>query len=246
MSTKITYLDKDDKTHRFLIEDIDITNLNVLRRKIGYCLSVYAIDEVDFYENDSVVVDEMLANRLALCPLSTPENTTGKKVTLSLEKTGPCTVYSGDLKSNDADIKPIYDTIPLTKLKENQNLRFDAYALQGEGRTHVKFSPAIVSYKILPELELLRGCDGCELCVKACPVNCMKIVSGKPKIDDVTKCINCQACVDACPKECVKLNDTRNYILTVELIGQMDISTILKLLDRYSKEYFMLLKKKFK
>jgi formate hydrogenlyase subunit 6/NADH:ubiquinone oxidoreductase subunit I len=74
----------------------------------------------------------------------------------------------------------------------------------------------------------------------------MKIVSGKPKIDDVTKCINCQACVDACPKECVKLNDTRNYILTVELIGQMDISTILKLLDRYSKEYFMLLKKKFK
>lgn len=244
--TKITYLDKVGQIHRFSVEGIDASSLNALRRKIGYCLAVYAIDEVDFYENDSVIVDEMLANRLALCPLTTPENTTGKKVTLSLEKTGPCTVYSGDLKSNDEDIKCVYDTIPLTKLKENQILRLDAYAVQGQGRDHVKFSPAIIAYKQLPEMELLRGCDGCEACVKACPVNCMKMVSGKPKIDDINKCINCQACADACPKDCLKLNDTNNYILTIELIGQMDISVIIKLLDRYTKEYFMLLKKKIK
>jgi len=244
--SKISYLDNDNNTYRFLIEGITPNHLNVLRRKIGYCLSVYAIDEIDFYENDSVVVDEMLANRLALCPLTTSENTTGKKVTLSLEKVGPCTVYSGDLKSNDEDIKPVYDTIPLTKLKENQSLRLDAYAIQGEGRTHVKFSPAIVSYKNLPELEVLRGCDGCESCVSACPQKCMKLISGKPKINDTHDCKDCRACVDACPKNCLKLNDTSNYILTIELIGQMNISTIIKLLDRYSKEYFILLKKKIK
>jgi len=243
---KITYIGADDQTHKFFVEGADITTMNVLRRKIGYCLSVYAIDEIDFYDNDSVVVDEMLANRLALCPLVTPENTTGKKVTLSLEKTGPCTVYSGDLKSNDSEIVQVYNTIPLTKLKENQSLRFDAYAIQGQGRTHVKFSPAIVSYSVLPELEILRGCDGCEACVKACPANCMKLVSGKPKIDELTKCTNCQACVDACPKECLRLNDTNNFVLTIELIGQMNILNILKSLDRYSKEYFALLKKKFK
>jgi len=34
--------------------------------------------------------------------------------------------------------------------------------------------------------------------------------------------------------------------LTIELIGQMNILNIIKSLDRYSKEYFALLKKKFK
>ena len=98
----------------------------------------------------------------------------------------------------------------------------------------------------LPELETLRGCDGCQACVNACPVKCMKMVSNKPKIDDVNKCSNCQACVDACPKNCLKLKDTNNYILTIELIGQLPIEAIVKLLDRYTKEYMMLLKKKIK
>ena len=70
------------------------------------------------------------------------------------------------------------------------------------------------------------------------------MVSNKPKIDDVNKCSNCQACVDACPKNCLKLNDTNNYILTIELIGQLPIEAIVKLLDRYTKEYMMLLKRK--
>ncbi len=243
---KITYLEQTGKTYKYLAEGFDPIDMNTLRKKICYCLSVYAVDEIDFYENDSVIVDEMLANRIALVPLTTPTESTGKKVTLSLEKEGPCTVYSGDLQSNDEDIKPVYNTIPLTKLKENQRLRLDAYAIQGQGRTHVKFSPAIVSFKKLPELEILRGCDSCELCVNACPAKCMKMASGKPKIDDQNKCTNCQACVDACPKSCLKLNDTNNYILNIELIGQLPIEAIVKLLDRYTKEYFMLLKKKFK
>ncbi|MFA5746328.1 MAG: DNA-directed RNA polymerase subunit D [archaeon] len=243
---KITFLEKIGKTYRYLAEGFEPIAMNTLRKKISYCLSVYAVDEIDFYENDSVIVDEMLANRIALVPLSTPEESTGKKVTLSLEKDGPATVYSGDLKSNDDEVKPIYDTIPLTKLKDNQRIRLDAYAIQGQGRTHVKYSPAIVAFKQLPEFEILRGCDGCNLCVDACPIKCMKLTSGKPKMEDQAKCINCQACVDVCPKNCLKLNDTDNYILSIELIGQLPIESIVKLLDRYTKEYFMLLKKKFK
>lgn len=243
---KITYLENVGKTYKYLAEGFDPVEMNTLRKKISYCLSVYAVDEIDFYENDSVIIDEMLANRIALVPLTTPTESTGKKVTLSLEKDGPCTVYSGDFQSNDDDVKPVYETIPLTKLKENQRLRLDAYAIQGQGRTHVKFSPAIVAFRQLPELEILRGCDGCERCVNACPAKCMKITSGKPRINDINKCINCQACVDACPKSCLKLNDTNNYILTIELIGQLPIEVIVKLLDRHTKEYMMLLKKKFK
>lgn len=243
---KITFLDKVDNTHRYIVDGANASTMNTIRRKLGYCLSIYAVDEIDFYENDSVIVDEMLANRIALCPLTTPEHTTGKKVTLSLDKIGPCNVYSGDLKSNDEDIKCVYETILLTKLKENQKLRLDAYAFQGEGREHVKFSPAIVSYSQLSDVEVLKGCDGCKACVDACPTKCLKMQANKPTMDDFTKCTNCRACIDACPKSCLNFTDTNKYILTIELIGQTNISTLLKLLERYNKEYFALLKKKIK
>ncbi len=243
---KISFLDNDNLIHRFYVENIDPTTLNAIRRTINFNLPIYAIDEIDFIENDSVIFDEMLANRLALCPITTPVETTGKKVTFTLEKKGPCTVYSGDLISNDPEVKMVYDNIPLTKLREDDKISLTAYAVLGKGADHAKFNPAIVGYQQLAELEVLRGCDSCQKCVDACPVKCIKLVSGKPKVEDITKCINCQACVDACPKNCLKLNDTDNYILSVELIGQMKIDSIVKTLDRYCKEYFMLLKKKFK
>lgn len=243
---KVSFLDKDDLVNRFYIENIDPTTLNAIRRTINFNLPVYAIDEIDFIENDSVVVDEMLANRLALCPITTPVETTGKKVTFTLDKQGPGVVYSGDLKSNDSEVKMVYDNIPLTKLRETDKLNLVAYAVLGKGTDHAKFNSTIVGYQQMCELEVLRGCDSCQKCVDACPVNCMKLVSGKPKIEDITKCINCQACVDACPKNCLKLNDIDNYILTIELIGQMDILSVIKTTERYCKEYFMLLKKKFK
>jgi len=243
---KISFLDKDDLVNRFYVENIDSTTLNAIRRTINFNLPVYAIDEIDFIENDSVVVDEMLANRLALCPISTPVETTGKKVTFTLEKKGPGVVYSGDLISNDSEVKMVYDNIPLTKLRDTDKINLVAYAVLGKGTDHAKFNSTIVGYQQMCELEVLRGCDSCQKCVDACPVKNIKLVSGKPKIEDPIKCINCQACVDACPKNCLKLNDIDNYILTIELIGQMDILSIIKTTERYSKEYFMLLKKKFK
>jgi DNA-directed RNA polymerase subunit D len=243
---KITFVEEDFKTQTVLVENTDHVLLNSFRRIVGYNISIYAIDEIDFVENDSVIYDEFLANRVGLIPIVTPKENTGKKVTFTLEKEGPCTVYSKDLISNDKDIKVVYDTIPLTKLEENQKLLFDAHAILGEGRIHSKFTPAIVGYQQLTNLKVLRGCDACEACLNACPNNNLKLVAKKPVIIDNNKCAACRACVDACPKDCLTLEDTDNYLLTIETIGQCSIEDLLGITQRYCKEYFALLKKKFK
>jgi DNA-directed RNA polymerase subunit D len=243
---KISFVEEYPKTQKFLIENVDFVLLNSFRRIVGYNLFIYAIDEIDFTENDSVTFDEFIANRVGLIPIVTPQENTGKKVTFTLDKEGPCDVYSKDLISDDKDIKVKYDTILITKLKENQNLRFDGYAVLGQGKIHAKFMPAIVGYQRISDLKTLRGCDSCEECLNACPQNNIKMVNKKPAIIDANKCVDCKACVDACPKDCLKFEDTDNYYLTIETIGQCNTEEIVNITKRYVKEYFMLLKKKLK
>jgi DNA-directed RNA polymerase subunit D len=243
---KISFVEEYPKTQKFLVENTEPVLLNTFRRIVGYNIFIYAIDEIDFIENDSIIYDEFLANRVGLVPIITPKENTGKKVTFSLEKEGPCTVYSKDLISNDKDIKVAYDTIPLTKLEENQNLRFEAFAILGQGSIHTKFTPVIVGYQQISNLKVLRGCDGCEACLNACPNNNIKMVSKKPVMIDINKCVSCRACVDACPKDCLNLEDTKDYFLTIETIGQCSIEDLIAITQRYIKEYFSLLKKKIK
>ncbi len=243
---RVKFLDNDKKTYRFIIENTDVVYLNTLRRSIGYRLPTYAIDEIEFYENDSCIIDELLANRIALTPINTPLVNTGKKVTFILEKEGPGIVYSKDLISSDNDIKVAYDTINLTKLNKNEILKLHAYATLGVGHDHVKYSPAIVSYTQMYELETKKGCDSCKLCAVACPKKCIEMHGGKPVLKNSEMCDGCLACMDSCKKECLKLNGTSNYILNIELIGQTNIKELLELLERYNKEYISVLKKKLK
>jgi len=243
---RVKFLDNDKKVYRFIIENTDTVYLNTLRRSIGYRIPIYAIDEIEFYENDSGVIDEMLSNRIALTPINTPYVNTGKKVTFTLEKEGPGVVYSKDLISSDHDIKVVYDTIPLTKLNKNDRLKLFAYANLGTGHEHVKYSPAIISYIQMYELEVKRGCDSCSVCLKSCPKSCIELKGGKPILKNEGMCDGCLACIDSCDKECLKLNGTNNYILSIELIGQASIKELLELFERYNKEYISVLKKKLK
>jgi len=46
-------------------------------------------------------------------------------------------------------------------------------------------------------------CTGCEACVSSCPVEAIKMDSGKAKVGD--ECIDCGACVGECPVEAIKM-----------------------------------------
>jgi len=118
-----------------------------------------AVEDVHFYQNTSVMFDEMLAHRLAMVPLKmdSKKYKEGDKVKLILEKEGPATVYSKDIKSTDPKIEPAKLNIPITKLDDGQKLKLEMDAIVGKGKLHSKWQPALVSYMEMPTIVNKEG-----------------------------------------------------------------------------------------
>ena len=145
------------------LEGVDRSYANAVRR---FCISEVpsmAIDDVVILENSSVLYDEILAHRLGMIPIKTdlqkyilpekcdcgsPLGCNKCRVLFVLEATGKekvTTVMSGDLVSEDREVRPVSETIPLVKLAQGQTLKLEAYARQGRGKEHAKWQPATVA-----------------------------------------------------------------------------------------------------
>jgi len=129
----------------------NVSLTNAIRRSVAE-IPALAIDEVEIFKNDSALYDEVLAHRLGLIPLKTEKSMTGKtKISLKLSKTGPCTVYSGDLKGS-ADI--VFDKIPITILGDTgDKLELVATATLGKGIDHAKYIPGLCYYRHIFEVK---------------------------------------------------------------------------------------------
>jgi len=144
--------EKDNRLE-FLLKGGNVSFANLIRRFGMGQVPVFAIDRVTFYENGSAMFDEYLAHRLGQIPLVSDSGRATDEVGFTLEASGPSTVYSREMKSTDAKIKAAVADIPLLKLLEGQNLRLEAKARRGIGRTHAKFQPGLISYEILKPSE---------------------------------------------------------------------------------------------
>jgi len=158
---KVKILEKNDKEIKFSVEGITAGFANALRRIMMTEVPTMAIEWVDFKKNDSVLPDEVLANRLGQIPLTFEKKSydlhaeckCGDKgcsrcqVELVLKKKGPGVVYSGDLKSKAKDVAPVFEKIPIVELFEDDELQFEAIAQLGFGKDHAKWQAAIVGYK---------------------------------------------------------------------------------------------------
>ncbi|WP_048149393.1 DNA-directed RNA polymerase subunit D [Palaeococcus ferrophilus] len=161
---KIEILEKREDAIRFIVEGVEVAFANALRRTILGDVPTFAVDEVEFYENNSALFDEIIAHRLGLIPLVTPADRfeldalelDEYTVTLSLEAEGPGIVYSGDIKSDDPEIKPANPDIPIVKLAEGQRLTFNAYARLGRGKEHAKWQPGFAYYKYLTKVHVSK------------------------------------------------------------------------------------------
>ncbi len=231
---KIQILKQTGSEIKFLVEGITPAFANALRRIMVSEVPTMAIEWVEFRKNDSALPDEVLANRLGQIPLTfdpriynLPEECKceGKgcrrcQVKLVLKKKGPCTVYSGDLKSRDRDVMPVYDNIPIVELFENQELEFEAIAQLGLGKVHAKWQAAVVGYKNLPKITInYSKCKGekCRKCVEKCVKKVLNIEKGKIVVSDPVECNMCMQCEEVCPEGAIKVTPVEDtFIFTVE------------------------------
>ncbi|TAL47980.1 DNA-directed RNA polymerase subunit D [archaeon] len=168
---RVEILEKSDREITFVLEGVKPSFASALRRVMMTEISTMAVEYVDFRKNSSALNDEVVANRLGQVPLTFDpkaynlpnECTCGGKgcskcqVTLALKKKGPGMVYSGDMKSTDKDVKPVYDKIPIVELFDGQEIQFEAMAQLGTGRKHSKWMGAVVGYKNKPVKETPRA-----------------------------------------------------------------------------------------
>jgi len=249
-----------DETISFSLSGATPAFANALRRVMTAEIPVMAIDDVDIYENTSSLFDEFIAHRLGLIPLTTDlkgyklpaeccgGNCSKCSVILSLDEKGPCMVYSKDLKSKDKEIKPAEGKIPIMKLIEGQKLRFEAKAVLGIGKNHMKHQAGLVSYRMLPIVEVQKACEGCGKCAEVCPKNILVVKDKKLKITDPSSCIECQECVEVCgEKKGIKIgHDVNTFLFKIESYGSLEPKAILKkgleVLEEKVEEFEKLLK----
>ncbi|MEM4699481.1 MAG: DNA-directed RNA polymerase subunit D [Candidatus Nezhaarchaeales archaeon] len=248
MSLEIKPLEVEPFRARFIVRGVGVAFANALRRIMIAETPCMAIDEVAIIENSSVLFDEILAHRLAMIPLTTPE---GKYVLPSQcscggrgcskcqarlyldvrwEGEGVMTVYSGDLKPEDPEVAPVFDKIPIVKLAPGQSVVLEAYATLGLGKDHAKWQPtSACAYKYLPIVAVdVDKCNGCGKCVSSCPKQLLKLSEGSVRMTRVVDCSLCMECEEACDSRAIKVGwDESSFVFLVETTGTMKASRLM-------------------
>ena len=237
MKTTIVSLTED--TIRFLIEGVDTAFVNSLRRAMVAEVPTMTIEDIFYFDNSSLVPDEILANRIGFTPLKTdldsyilPEDCDcGAELgcpkcravlTMDVESTGDTiTVYSGDLVPDDPNTAPASDKIVLAKLADGQAIKFEAYAQLGQGKVHAKWSP--VSMCVYQNVSLVPIEDKAktEECVSDCG-DAAVIEGSNLKIIDIQKFESCKRCRELVPRETI-IDSLKpdEFLFTVESTGAL-------------------------
>lgn len=227
---------------QFVISDTDPSFANALRRVITSDVPKMAIDNVEFhlgpimdekgqaFESVSPLFDEVVAHRLSMIPVPTDleafnlrskcscngEGCPSCTIMYSLNKKGPCTVYSGDLEPiGDAKFRIKDDLIPIVKLADDQALLIYATAELGTGKQHAKWQAAIgAGYRFFAKIEIDHAkCDLGGSCVKVCPKGVLAKEDKKIVVKRPEKCNLCKACVEVCDAGVIKVSSIPSKIL---------------------------------
>jgi len=239
---------RDGDELEFVLSDASPAFANSIRRAALRDVPILAIDEVEFKVNDSAMYDEIIAHRLAMVPLITPQKgyvlpgecgcSEGRcekcSVDLALKAEGPSMVFSESLKPSDEQVRPVSSSIPIVKLESGQRLELVAIARLGFGREHAKWQPGVIAYKYMPVLEFNpKLCNACGDCVKACPREILEVVEKKVRVKDLSQCTVCKTCMETCSTKAIRVyGDPTKFIFRVESTGSLPPDQIiLKALD---------------
>ncbi len=145
----IKILEKDNEKIKIEVSNINPAIAAMIRRAIIAEIPTLAIETVKIIKNDSVLRDEILANRLGLIPLTFDKNKVKKgkyNVKLFIKKKGGGYVYTKDMISENSEVVPMYDNIPITYLNENDELEIECETEVGFGKMHAKWQAGNCGY----------------------------------------------------------------------------------------------------
>lgn len=239
---KVDVLKLEDRYAELILEDVDPNFTNALRRTLVSNVPKMAIEDVEFHlgpirgeegeESESVtpLFDEVIAHRLGMIPIPTDlelftyrdeckdcagEGCPNCSIMYSLNKKGPCMVYSGDLEPvGDSTLKVVDEKIPIVKLGSGQAMLVYATAILGTGKDHAKWQVAQgVGYKFFPVIEVdCDTCDFCGTCAEACPRGVFSVKKKSIEVKSPLSCNFCMTCVEECPKKCISVEGDRTKI----------------------------------
>ena len=254
---KIDVLEMTPTKAEFVISETNPTFVNAFRRTIVADVPKMAINTVEFhlgpimdednkaYESISPLFDEIVSHRLSLVPVPTDldqfnfrkdcsckgEGCPSCTIMYSLNKKGPCTVYSGDLEPLGSEqFRITDDLIPIVKLAEDQALLVYATAELGRGRDHAKWQATVgAGYRYAADIEVDDGkCDpGCS-CADTCPKDVLEKDGRKLKVKHPERCNLCNSCVEMCEVDAIKITgDPTKIVFRFETDGSMAAKDIL-------------------
>lgn len=242
---------------RIVFLDADPSIVNAIRRTMISDVPKMAIEKIEYhlgaimdeggkeFESVSPLFDEMIAHRLGLLPVPTDldvfvfrskcvcngEGCPNCTIMYSLNKKGPCTVYSGDLEPlGDAKFKIKDDLVPIVKLNENQAILAYATAELSTGKDHAKYSPVCgVGHRYSAKISIDSAkCDHDARCIAVCPKDVFSKEGKKIVVAHPERCNLCMACVESCELNCVKVQeDPQRIVFRYETDGSLSAKDLL-------------------
>lgn len=245
MNTKIVSLNED--TIRFLVDGVNAAFANSLRRTMVAEVPIMTVDDIFYFDNSSIVPDEVLAHRIGFVPLKTdldsyvlPEECDCEAelgcpkcrvgLTMDVEaKDDTVTVYSGDLVPENPSIAPVSKHIPLAKLAPGQAIKFEAYAQLGQGKVHAKWSP--VSMCVYQNVAVVDVEDeaATKECLDACGDDVAVLEGGVLKVIDIQGFERHRRCRELVSHEEIMRGLKQDaFLFTVESTGGLPPERIVK------------------
>ena len=161
--SSLDVISKDSEKIAIKLKGVPLQYANALRRVCLNGVPVFAIDTVDIIENTSVLPDEGLAHRLGLIPLKTDLKRYNEPSKCDCESESGCSnckvllvldsgesqetrsVLSSELSSEDDEVKPVSEKIPIVQLAPGQKIKIECYARLGRGTEHAKWNSSNIS-----------------------------------------------------------------------------------------------------
>ncbi len=216
----VKFLRKEGFGYKFLLKDVRCDFIASLRRAIINHVPTFAVHKIVVLKNESVMSDEMLAQRIGLIPIYSSE-IDDKEHKLYIKKTGG-TVYSRDIQEDGLLEVPLKN-IPVVVLGDNKTLELELNVKSGTGSQHIKYSPASVFFNNVPSVKQHEEDIDSEF---ACPKHLFEKRANKVFLKDATFCDVCRYCEEKTKGQVELEFKDDEFIFTVEPFGNLDISNI--------------------